>query len=172
MNTNCERCGRPIEARGTRFCSRACYLAEKNDAGTTEHRCEVCGTVFKAQRWRNITPTPPRFCDRACAGMNRRREPERTERGAESQAREIHDWRQSLKWRAFQRAWIATNPRCDVCGAPRAGRNLVVHHPVDPNPTRDAALLFAPSNLVVLCRACHASLHAPTRTARSRLRAP
>jgi hypothetical protein len=35
----------------------------------------------------------------------------------------------------------------------------VIHHKKDPNRKRDAHLLFDPSNLNVLCRACHASLH-------------
>jgi len=166
----CARCGKPVPRPGSKFCSRECYgewkigRNSKNelvneciptvDGKHVEMECESCGKTFLVEHHR---ATKTRFCSSRCFGDSRKKA------GYEKrqQQNENNLWRQSLMWPQFANAWIKSNPSCAECGKHRRGRNLVVHHVVDPNPTRDESLLFLPSNLLVLCRACHVRLHNP-----------
>jgi 5-methylcytosine-specific restriction endonuclease McrA len=129
--------------------------------------CEVCDCPFQAPNHRIVgklipgTPrgSRPRFCSSKCFGETRKTKPDLPHI---VERREIYQWRQSLGWNPFSISWIKSHPQCAACGAAKVGRNLVVHHPVDPNADRSEDLLFRPSNLVVLCRSCHASLHQST----------
>ena len=59
----------------------------------------------------------------------------------------------SGKWWRFRRRWLMANPACTHCGL--AGEE--VHHIV---PRKDAPQrMFDPTNLMTLCRACHAIHH-------------
>lgn len=176
----CDNCGGHVPRKGSRFCSKKCFgewklgRNAKNelvneciptiDGKNVEMYCEVCGVRFLAPHHR---ATKARFCSSRCFGENRKNE------GYEKREaqNEIGLWRQAMKWKIFSGAWLRSHPECSSCGTTRRGRNLVVHHVVDPNPARDEALLFAPSNLVVLCRSCHAKLHRATPQARCSLRA-
>lgn len=169
----CEHFGRPVPRSTSRFCSRACYAKwklgrnAKNelsiervptvDGANAEVVCETCGTVFRVPHY---MATKARFCCARCFGESRKTE------HYEKHKKQSEDllWRQSLRWSQFASAWLKAHPSCSQCGAPRCGRNLVVHHIVDPNPTRDETLLFAPPNLAVLCRSCHVKLHKPRFT--------
>jgi hypothetical protein len=163
---------------GNRFCSETCYGKWKrgrNSANELVHEqrpvdeegrihlaCESCGSDFSVPHHAVVGRLPvPRFCSLACSGKAKRKgisgDPVTRQR-----ALEIFAWRQSLGWKKFSTAWTRSHPACSSCGTQKVGRNLVIHHPVDPNATRDETLLFAPSNLVVLCRSCHASLRHPT----------
>jgi len=177
----CENCGQPVKRSSQRFCNRRCYGSWKLgrnarneavheylptvDGKNVELSCEVCGEKFLVPHHAASGTRPiPRFCSSECFGKSRRSE----NFDEKHRKHDIEKWRQQLHWRSFRRAWIESHPACSSCGVIRRGRNLVVHHPVDPNPTRDEALLFAPSNLVVLCRSCHVKLHVPRSTPRAR----
>lgn len=66
--------------------------------------------------------------------------------------------RRGRRWFAFARAYRASHPLCEACGERLSAE---VHHrtPVSVAPER----VFDPSNLIALCRGCHAQAHGSGR---------
>ncbi len=173
----CEHCGKPVPRKGGRFCSQVCFGQWKLgrnarneaiheyiptvDGKNVELTCEICNGKFLVPHHRVSGTRPqPRFCSAVCFGKSRRN---KTYEKRKKQ-NEDNQWRQSLRYPEFASAWLRANPQCSSCNLHRHGPNLVVHHIKDPNLTRDKFLLFAPSNLMVLCRACHIRIHKPRLT--------
>lgn len=160
----CKHCGKPFHRHLSRirkpespYCSTACYHAARCETPIHTLTCEVCGKAFDVANCVRKRVNP-RFCSVQCAGQSHRKGTDGKPK-ASGHKLAVQGWRQRLGWKKFATAWIRAHPSCARCAAPKQGRNLVVHHPDDPNPTQSADLLFRPSNLQVLCRSCHASLH-------------
>ncbi len=164
-NTTCDVCERAYFRRSGsrpsgRTCSRECFVVWK--VGRNQHNeltdgavlvardCEWCGDGFLVEK-RQVAKGLGRFCSTECSGMRRRHDPARPTYPENA-------WRQREGFRKLSDALLAApDVRCATCGDRRKHGNLVVHHPIPPNGDRE--LLMAPTNLVVLCRACHFRVH-------------
>ena len=159
----CEVCGVTVYRAKTRrkkhlFCSRTCFRTWKARNQVCV-QCKQCGKEFLVCQSVSFQKGAPRlYCSAKCFGLAKRRGSSGA-LASNPRSHEINMWRQSVGWKAFRSAWLASHPICAECGKTRRGRNLVVHHIVNPDPTRDEALLFSPSNLRVLCRSCHIKIH-------------
>jgi hypothetical protein len=66
--TTCDVCGKPLNPRCKRFCSKACYGASK--VTRVDCVCVVCGTPFTA-RFSVVAKGEGRCCSRACVNRGR-----------------------------------------------------------------------------------------------------
>lgn len=110
-------------------------------------------TYNREEYLRNREKTIARARAWALANPERRREIAR--KNNEKRKKERAEWHQR---RAF--GITLERERCERCGTEDGGpRGLVIHHRDGCNGKRETPLNNDPSNLVVLCRACHASVH-------------
>lgn len=159
----CMQCGKTFHKAASRipnknkiFCSRSCSGQWKTENLGVFGTCETCGKTFRRCR-SYYERHGGKYCSQECFGKAKQ-----TAR-YNKEATEINTWRQSLGWKEFSKTWLRMHPVCDACGVKKEGRNLCIHHKTDPNKRKDAALLFSPSNLIVICRSCHLKIHASLR---------
>lgn len=65
IKTKCDTCGKEIEKYESKigkhnFCNRECYL-KFHGKEVKEYRCEVCGTIFKGNKYNSN-----KYCSRIC----------------------------------------------------------------------------------------------------------
>jgi len=56
----CSRCGKPLEGRQRKFCSKSC-CGQNNRKTPKTAICEGCGIEFEVRTWKQ------RFCTKSCA---------------------------------------------------------------------------------------------------------
>ena len=71
----CAKCAQeyriaPSLAVGRKYCSKACYLA---DRGTCTLACQQCGTTFQAKKSKSGAFYKAKFCSRACTYESQRK---------------------------------------------------------------------------------------------------
>lgn len=148
LTRECEWCSveftverRQVDKGFGRFCSLRCCAARKVVLRLAMN-CERCGGSFMLRPNRLFFGCG-RFCSRPCYVEARTAaklppEPERAERN----------------YRRFRDEWLARAEGCERCGRKA---DLSLHHRVRTRERPD--LLYAPENLEVLCRSCHARHH-------------
>lgn len=115
-----------------KFCSSACLAS----AGRITYQCKRCGVAFSG--WKSV---PRKYCSLKCAGR------------VASSLRSTHSYA-SPTWRAIRAAIVERDGfACQRCGSES---RLVVHHIEPWRFSRDNS----ESNLVTICRPCHATVHA------------
>ena len=165
-NATCDVCGRayfrrPCASKKGKTCSRECFSIWKKgknsfnhptDGGTLiERECPVCKTTFTTEN-RNINRGWGTYCSQQCNAIRKRKTPGRS-------MYPINAWRQRQGFTRLSAAILATpNVCCEICGAQRKSKRLVVHHLIDPG--EDPYALLVSWNLQVLCRTCHMHVHA------------
>jgi hypothetical protein len=149
-------------SRKPRFCSRKCWGVFKTnrdahlrplEVASVEQGCNWCGKLYRPVP-ASVRHGMGRYCSRPCFWEARRT-------GASS------TWdRQTRMSFYLQNGWpkqaesFKAGKVCSTCGTTE---DLLVHHRVDPFPTRSIPLLLDPSNLLVLCKPCHTRHHHSTR---------
>jgi len=172
----CAYCGKQfwkwnyrIDEEKHNFCSKVCaskWLEERTPPGRIECVCEVCGRTFKAARWHVENRGHGRFCSVEClAAYNANR----------MKAEGNPNWKGGISvppyayerfrpWR--DKAVERDNRTCQMCGrTEEAGIHLEVHHIIsvwefEPDYQRAHYL----SNLITLCRSCHAKVECGSLT--------
>lgn len=164
-NAVCDACARPYYRRpgaspSGKTCCRPCYVKWKlgrnwhnqpTDGATMVSRvCACCGSQFSVEK-RQVDKGNGLYCSLQCNAIRKRLDPARSSYPENA-------WRQREGFtKLSQRMLGSPGIRCETCGSPRMNGNLVVHHPIPPEGSRE--LLFAPWNLMILCRACHMRVH-------------
>ena len=168
-NVTCDSCGKAYHNVATKkglkhtFCSMRCAgifrigkQADLSPAVYEMRSCEICGEEFRALGM-NIHAGGGKYCSTACNGKARSARARRAKMERISYWRDVEYWRKRKGWVPVARQMIAeAGNACSICSD---RKNLVVHHIVDPNLTRDVKLLFSPNNCEVLCQSCHGIKH-------------
>ncbi len=121
-----------------KYCSHACRCAAQRAVA----RCANCRRSFVVMR---CMASKRKYCSQFCAGTRLR-----PEQVTDDVLRRLHYGRQV--WRDASAAAIERDGACRACGT---AVDLVAHHVIPWLISHDDSL----SNLVTLCRACHANVH-------------
>lgn len=160
----CAECERPFtrppstfRRQATIYCSRSCWkVSAARRPALLDINCEWCGKGFKRTR-AAIARETHSFCSKRCAGAFNSGPNNRTWRGG------IRGWR-GMGWERARKAARARDQVCRLCGkTPKEnGQRLSVDHIVPYGTFDDPEKANDLSNLVSLCRSCHAKkTHGP-----------
>lgn len=104
---HCAACGKLLVNRLRKYCSRTCYAASNTGSNNCNWRggnqmiaCSICGVEFEAKRGQ-ITAGYAKFCSRACHGIFKGQNAEKTHTRARGGRRE------DLGNRYFRSSWEA-----------------------------------------------------------------
>lgn len=170
--STCLECGKVIittknklKNGSSKYCSRQCYYAAKNTQ--VEVRCVTCGKHFTKSK-RKADSCKNHFCSEKCYGVFigiKNKSPEMRKKVSDSKIAYYKKLREmgvngsmydTIEWKHISRNYIKSNPFCILCNSIK---NLHVHHisPYKNSKSHDD------SNLITLCRSCHAKVEGITR---------
>jgi len=149
---NCGRCGKPIVGKGKRFCSRACFRAERR-ATARRTLCRNCGREFRPRGGSKRSL----FCSRGCFEAHRRAHPKeywtslRVRVRCEGCGREFEKKRSQLR--------VSEHHFCSRACANRAHSRAL----------KEDSARYQAGRAAIVCRGCGKTFHAsPHRAAKAR----
>lgn len=170
--STCLHCGKEIittknkiKKGSSKYCSRQCYYAAKNTG--VEVVCGTCGKHFKKSKL-HAESCKNHFCSEKCYGVfigKQNKSPAMRKKVSDSKIAYYKKLREmgsngrmydTIEWKNLSRNYMKSNPFCILCNSTK---NLHVHHisPYKHSESHDN------SNLITLCRSCHAKVEGITR---------